>query len=161
MNIETTGKAAATQASAKAAGTVDRAARLSLLWVFALFNYLYCDVLGLMDPDSLKGYIDGNVGGIQITQGFLLSAAVLMEIPIAMVLLSVVLPYPASRWANIIAGTIMTVVQVSSLLLGSGPTAYYLFFSTIEIGCAAFIVWFAWHWRRLDEPRPVEAGDPA
>ena len=161
MNIETTGKAAATQASAKAAGTVDRAARLSLLWVFALFNYLYCDVLGLMDPHSLKGYINGNVGGIEITSGFLLSAAILMEIPISMVLLSVVLPHPASRWANIIAGTIMTVVQVASLFAGSGPTAYYVFFSAIEIACTAYIVWYAWHWRRLDEPRPVEAGDPA
>jgi hypothetical protein len=26
--------------------------RLSLLWVFAILNYLYCDLLGLMDPDS-------------------------------------------------------------------------------------------------------------
>lgn len=138
-----------------------RAARLSLLWVFAVLNYLYCDILGLMDPDSLKGYLEGNVGGLQITQGFLLSAGILMEIPIAMVLLSVVLPYAASRWANITAGTIMTIVQVGSLFVGSGPTAFYLFFSIIEIACTAFIVWYAWTWRRLDEPRPVEAGHPA
>jgi hypothetical protein len=160
MNNTATRHTAGTRSPTQALRT-DGAARLSLLWVFAVLNYLYCDVLGLMDPHSLKGYINGNVGGIEITSGFLLSAAILMEIPISMVLLSVVLPHPASRWANIIAGTIMTVVQVASLFAGSGPTAYYVFFSAIEIAYTAYIVWYAWHWRRLDEPRPVEAGDPA
>ena len=46
----------------------DRGARLSLLWVFAILNYLYCDLLGLMDPDSLKQYLTGNIDGMQITQ---------------------------------------------------------------------------------------------
>jgi hypothetical protein len=125
--------------------TPDRAARLSLLWVFALLNYLYCDVLGLFDVNTLKDLINGT-GAIDMTQGFLLGSAILMEIPIAMVLLSVVLPYKASRWVNIAAGAIMTIVQVSSLFVGSGPTAYYLFFSAIEIATTAFIVWYAWTW---------------
>jgi hypothetical protein len=57
----------------------DMRARLSTLWIFVMFNYLYCDVLGLMDPESLKGFMNGNVGGIEITQGFLLSASILIE----------------------------------------------------------------------------------
>ena len=88
-----------------------------------------------MDPEILKGYMNGNVGGIQITQGFLLSASILMEIPIAMVLLSRVLKYRANRWANIVAGILMTVVQFSTLFLGTSPTPFYLFFSVIEIAC--------------------------
>lgn len=125
----------------------DRRARLSLLWVFAILNYLYCDLLGLMDPASIRELLTGNVAGLQVTQGFLLGAAVLMEIPIAMVLLSRVLPQQGSRWANIIAGTIMTLVQIGSLFMGSGPTIYYSFFSVVEIACTAFIVWYAWRWR--------------
>jgi hypothetical protein len=124
--------------------------RLSALWIFAILNYLYCDILGLMDPESLKGFLAGAVGGIEITQTFLLGAAVLMEIPIAMVLLSRLLPYGANRWANIAAGTVMTVVQFSSLFFGSSPTAFYVFFSVIEIACTAFIVWYAWTWRSSD-----------
>jgi len=145
MDTETT-QPAATDSLITAAAMTDRGARLSLLWVFAILNYLYCDLLGLMDPDLLKQYLNGNVDGLEITQGFLLSAALLMEIPIAMVLLSSVLPHRASRWANIIAGTVMTLVQIGSLFVGSGPTVYYAFFSTVEIACTVFIVWFAWRW---------------
>jgi Family of unknown function (DUF6326) len=128
------------------AAMTDRGARLSLLWVFATLNYLYCDVLGLMDPNSLKQYLAGNIGGIQVTQGFLLSAAILIEIPIAMVQLSSVPPHRAGRWANIIAGTVMTLVQIGSLFMGPGPTVFYAFYSAVEIACTAFIVWYAWRW---------------
>ncbi|HYB00121.1 MAG TPA: DUF6326 family protein, partial [Ktedonobacteraceae bacterium] len=67
-------------------------------------------------------------------------------IPIAMIPLSLVLKYRTNRWANIIAGTIMTAVQFSTLFFGSSPTGYYLFFSIIEIACTLFIVWYAWTW---------------
>jgi len=119
---------------------------LSALWIFVLFNYLYCDVLSLMDPDYLRQYLAGNVGGVQLTSGFLLAASILMEIPIAMILLSRVLEYRANRRANIIAGTFMTVVQFSTLFFGTSPTNYYVFFSIIEIACTAFIVQYAWKW---------------
>lgn len=124
----------------------DMKARLSTLWIFAILNYLYCDVVGLMDPELLQQYMTGNIGRIHITQGFLLSAAILMEIPISMVFLSRILKYGANRWANIIAGGIMTTVQFSSLFFGSTPTSYYIFFSMIEIICTALIVLFAWKW---------------
>src|SRR5215216_3609962 len=126
--------------------TEDMKAKLSTLWIFALLNYLYCDVVGLMDPELLQQYLTGNVGGIHITQGFLLSAAILMEIPISMVFLSRILKYGANRWANIIAGGIMTMVQSSTLFFGSAPTSYYIFFSVIEITCTALIVVLAWKW---------------
>ena len=117
---------------------------LSTLWIFATLNYLFCDVLGFFDPMTLNTLITGSAGNLQITPDFLLGAAILMEIPIAMVLLSRVLKYGANRWANIIAGTIMTLVQISSLFVGTAPTSYYIFFSVIEVTCTAFIVWYAW-----------------
>ena len=121
-------------------------ARLSLLWVFAVLNYLYCDLLGLTDAAMLKQYLTGTVEGVHFTQGFLLAAGLLMEIPIAMVVLSSFLPHAASRWANIIAGSVMTLVQIGSLMLGR-PTIYYAFFSAVEIACTVFIVVYAWRWR--------------
>ncbi len=124
----------------------DKKMILSTLWIFAMLNYLYCDVMSLMDPGFLKQYLNGNVGGIQLTSGFFLGAAILMEIPTAMVLLSRVLRHGANRLANIIAGAIMTIIQFSSLFFGSSPTIYYIFFSVIEIVCTAFIVWYAWKW---------------
>ena len=123
----------------------DQKGILSTLWIFAMFNYLYCDVLALMNSDYLKQVLTGNVAGIHFTPGFLLGAGILMEIPTAMVLLSRVLKYGANRWTNLIAGAFMTVVQIASLLVGS-PTLYYVFFSVIEIACTAFIVSYAWRW---------------
>jgi hypothetical protein len=125
---------------------MNRKALLSTIWIFVVLNYLYCDVVSLMDAGLLKQYLDGNVGGMEMTQGFLLGAAVLMEISIAMVLLSRVLKYKANRWANIIAGTITTVVQLLTLFAGSSAM-YYWFFSIIEIASTAAIVWLAWNWR--------------
>lgn len=120
--------------------------KFSTLWIFAMFNYLYADVVALMDPEGLKQLLTGTVGSLHITQGFLLAAAILMETAIAMVLLSRVLPYRANRWANIIAGMLHTAAVISSLFVGT-PTLYYLFFGTIEIVCTSFIVWYAWTWK--------------
>ena len=109
-----------------------------------------------MDPVYLKGLIaTGAVGGLQITQGFLLGASIFQEIPIAMVLLSRILKYRANRWANIIAGTIMTVALIVTLFVAV-PTLHYVFFSIIEIACTAFIVWYAWRWPN-PEARGVDA----
>jgi uncharacterized protein DUF6326 len=124
---------------------VDMKVRLSTLWLFATLNYLYCDVVTVMDPQKLKQFLAGTVGGMEITPGFLLGAGILVEIPIAMILLSRLLKYEPNRWANIIAGIIMTVVQILTLL-PSSSTIYYVFFSIIEIATTALIVWYAWKW---------------
>ena len=127
---------------------LDTKTKLSTLWLFALLNYLYCDLLSLMDSNLLNQYLTGTINGIQLTQGFLLGASILMEIPIAMILFSRLLKYQANRWANIIAGTIMTLVQIVTLLMGSS-TIYYWFFSIIEIATTASIIGIAWKWKKL------------
>lgn len=132
----------------------DRRVWLSTLWIFAMFNYLYCDIVGLMDSGLLRQFLAGQVGGMEIGQGFLLGASVLMEIPIAMIVASRLLGRRANRLANIVAGSVMTVVQSASLLAGS-PTGYYVFFSVLEISCTVLIVRIAWTWPAGAEA-PVE-----
>jgi hypothetical protein len=112
---------------------------LTMLWIFVLFNYLYCDVIGLMDPDLLGQYLTGDVAGMTITPMLLVGASLLMEIPIAMVLLTGLLRPTASRRANVAAGTVMTVVQTGTLFL-TPPTPYYLLFSIVEIGTTVAII---------------------
>ncbi|HSL21026.1 MAG TPA: DUF6326 family protein [Vicinamibacterales bacterium] len=129
---------------------------LSTLWIFAVFNYLYADVLTLMDAETLKMIMAGQVGSVPMTRGVLLGAAVLVETAIAMALLSRVLEYRVNRWANIIAGTIHTAAVALSLFAGGGtPALYYVFFATIEVACTVFIIWFAWRWR---PPMALAAG---
>jgi hypothetical protein len=129
----------------------DMRVRLQSLWIFVIFNYLYCDLISNMEATVLKGLLDGQIEGIQFNQQFLLNSALLMEIPIVMVLLSRLLNFRANRWANIIAGSIMTIVQVGSLFFGTAPTLHYIFYSIIEAGCTAVIVWLAFRWHAAED----------
>jgi hypothetical protein len=129
-------------------------AHLSALWIFASLNYLYCDVVSLMDSDLLPQYLAGTVNGLEIDHGFLLGAALLVEIPIAMTLVSrLVTRHAVNRRANIAAAGVMTLVQAATLFVGT-PAPYYVFFSTLEIACTVAIAWRAWSWR---VPEPVVA----
>ena len=125
---------------------IERRVLLSTLWLFAALNYLYCDVISLMDSRLLKQYLTGTVNGLGFTPGVLLGAAILVEIPIAMVLLARVLPQKVNRWANVLAGLLMTLVQAASLFAGS-PALYYVFCSVLEIAATVLIVGLAWNWR--------------
>jgi hypothetical protein len=133
--------------NAKTVEKLDRRAVLSTLWIFLVANYIYCDVFSHMEPAVLRELITGTLGSIQVSQVFLLTSAILMEIPLAMIVLSRVLKYRANRWANIMAGAFMAVVQVGTMGLGTPPTLHYQFYSAIEIACNLFIVWYAWTWR--------------
>ena len=124
---------------------MDMKVKLSTLWIFAMFNYIYADVLTLMNPAVLQEMMTGTVGGLEMTQEFLLGGAILMETAIVMVVLSRVLKYRVNRLANIISGVIHTAAVFLSLFVGT-PAMYYTFFATIEIACTLLIVWYAWKW---------------
>jgi MFS family permease len=131
----------------RAPGTAEPRVVLQSVWIFAVLSYLYCDVLTLMHADDLRNLLAGEVGGMRITEGFLFGAGVLMQIPIAMVLVSRFAPHRVARPACIVAGTVMTAVQALSLLVGNGPAAFYLLYSVIELSATTFVVWYAWRWR--------------
>ncbi|KAB7730429.1 hypothetical protein F5984_14880 [Rudanella paleaurantiibacter] len=120
---------------------------LTILWIFVTLNYLYCDLIGLMDANLLRQYLTGRVDGLTINEPFLLGAGILMEIPIAMVLLANVLPKTANGWANLVAGCIKTAVMIATFFIGSA-TLYYIFFASIEIATTLFIIMYAWRWLR-------------
>ncbi|MEQ8580394.1 MAG: DUF6326 family protein [Marinoscillum sp.] len=97
-----------------------------------------------MSAEMLSALLTGEVAGIQMNEVTLLGVSMLMEISIVMVLLSRVLNRRANRWANIIAGSIKTIVMIGTLLMGA--SYHYVFFATIEIATSLFIVWYAWRW---------------
>jgi hypothetical protein len=126
----------------------DTKERLSLLWIFALLNYLYADVIALWAIVGSPAKDAPHLG-----QWVLMASSVLMEIPIAMIVACRLLPLRANRLANIIAGSIVTLVNgfltfVPPLIgLGRPPALpEYLFFATIETVCTSVIIWQAWTW---------------
>jgi hypothetical protein len=130
----------------------DMKSRLSTLWTFVLINMLFADIFSFMVPGALQEIATGVVDGVHLTPGFLLIAAVLTEIPMAMVVLSRLLSYRANRWANIVGGlfTILWVVGLGS------ATPHYLFIASVEVLCSGCIVWLAWRWRAPEGQRREE-----
>ena len=124
--------------------------KLSVLWLFAMLHYIYADILTLMDSTVLNEILASAVGeGVAITPTFLFFGAILMEIPIAMVVLSLILRRNINRWANILAGAIKTLAVGASAFVGE-PALYYVFFVVIEVAISLYIVWVAWTWASTD-----------
>src|SRR6516164_11501043 len=139
----------------------DTKERLSLLWIFALLNYLYADVLALF------AFVGSPNSAPHLPQWALLGSAVLMEIPIAMILACRLLPFRANRLANIIAGGIVTLVNgfltfVPPLVGWGRPPALpeYLFFATIETVATSIIIWKAWTWSGAETVSPSALRSP-
>ena len=135
----------------------DTKERLSLLWIFALLNYLYADVVALFAIVGSPNLVDAP----HLPPWALAGSAVLMEIPIAMIVACRLLPFRANRLANIIAGGILTLVNAFLtfvLPLTNGdyrdPTfPAYVFFATIETVCTSVIIWQAWTWSGVETVR--------
>lgn len=127
--------------SKKTTGMEDRKVILSTLWVFVMFNMVFADIVGFLNPGALEEMI-----ALKPPPGLLLVFSILLEIPIAMIVLSRLLKYRANRWANIIAAVI-TIVWVVG---GGSSSVSYIFFATIEVASLIFIVWYAWKWNEIE-----------
>lgn len=73
--------------------------KLSTLWIFVMFNMVFADIAGFLNPRTLENMI-----AMRPPPALLLVLSVLLEISMAMIVLSRALNYRANRWANIIAG---------------------------------------------------------
>ncbi|HTF80434.1 MAG TPA: DUF6326 family protein [Cytophagales bacterium] len=123
---------------------------LSTLWVFVLMNMIYADLLNTLKPSYLSeiAHVAKHISGETV-----LFFALLMEIPIAMVLLSRILNRKANRMANMIAVPICILwVIIPSVVMESGHTPLsYIFFASIECLSMLCIFAYAWHWSMDDE----------
>ena len=119
---------------------------LSVLWIFLTVNYIYCDVFTMHLAPYLKAFLSGDVGGMKITEEFLLMFAFIMQVPLIMIVLSRYLTFKLNKYLNIITGIFTTSVQAFTLTMG-GSTLHYKFFSTIEIFTGLLIVYLAFTWK--------------
>lgn len=136
---------------------LERKSLLSTLWIFILFNMVYADILGTLRP----GYLDTlDQISQQLTGVTVLFFAVLMEVAIAMILLSRVLAYKANRWAHFIAIPLMILwVVVPACILSPGETIplSYVFFASVEVITMVFMFRYMWQW---PQPESKYSGVP-
>jgi hypothetical protein len=112
---------------------------LSASWVVVTLIYLYGDVLRICSGDLAKSMADKN-----FNQSVWLGIAVLMLTPILMVFLTLVLPQPASRWANIIVAAFFFLFNLVGL--PTYPSLYDKFLLAVSMGFNVVTIWYAWNW---------------
>jgi hypothetical protein len=116
--------------------------RLSALWVFVLINMLLQDVHELFRAGQLEEMISGVVNGTRVTEDLLLVAGIVLEVPIAMVVLSLVLTRRVARWVH----TVASVLLVGAIISGGVRDLDDYFFTVMKIIGLAAIVWYSWRW---------------
>ena len=116
--------------------------KLSALWVALMLTYLLGDVLRFWSGDATPGAF----GGLKpdMVPVALFGVALLMLIPIVMVMLSLILPQPVNRWANIIAASFFFLFNLVGL--PTYPSAYDKFLIVAGLVFNVLTVWYAWNW---------------
>jgi CBS domain containing-hemolysin-like protein len=117
--------------------------RLSTLWIVVLFNMIFADVLGFLNPEFLRGLMTGYAEGVRVTQQLLVGSAIMVEIPILMVLLSRTLKPTVNRWVNFVA----IALTAAFIIVGGSTSPHYLFLAAMELVCLALILRHTWRWR--------------
>jgi hypothetical protein len=107
-----------------------------------MLTYLLGDVLRIFSGDFKAGEMAGKP--FTMTQGMWLGISVLMLIPILMVVLSLILPYPVNRWTNIIVAVFFFIFNIIGL--PTYPSTYDKFLIVVGLVFNVLTVWYAWNW---------------
>jgi hypothetical protein len=115
---------------------------LSALWVALMFLYQQGDVQRLYSGDFIPG--ETELGEIMSPATLWMISAITMTIPVVMIILSLTLNYPVTRWTNIIVGIFFFVYTLNGLRMY--PSAYDRLLLIVSLGVNALTVWYAWKW---------------
>ena len=115
---------------------------LSALWLFILLNIIFRDIHQFVLASHLQMLLTGYYNGIEITEELMLLGGVLVQIPITMVLFSLLLTRRIGRPVTILAAIITTGTLLSSAPADLDDT----FHLVIELAALVAILWTAWTW---------------
>ena len=117
---------------------------LSALWVAVEFLFQQGDTLRLYSGDFKPGEL--KLGGVMSPEMMWMISAITMTIPVVMIILSLILPYNANRWANIIVAILFFIYNLVGLAGGNYPGGYDKFLLAVSMVANVTIVWYAWKW---------------
>ena len=130
-------------ASLKIKGKINTTVLLSTLWIVVMINMLKADILSLYIPGAADEVAKTSAATGTPIPLLMLGGAIMMEISIAMIILSRVLSFKVNRWVNIIVSLITIVFVVG----GGVSYPHYLFIAAVEVICLLLVIWFAWKWQ--------------
>lgn len=112
---------------------------LSATWVVVTLIYLYGDVFRICSGDYSKA-----TANLKFNQWLWLGIAFLMLIPILMVFLTLVLPQPFARWANIITAAFFCLFNLFGL--PTYPSLYDKFLLMVSMVFNGVTFFYALNW---------------
>jgi hypothetical protein len=122
---------------------LEKKAVIFALWIFVLLNFIFRDLHEIGKAEFLEEALTGTYNGTELTEALFLLGGIMVEIPIAMMLMTWILPLRSNRWANIIIPPLWGLTLIGA----AGDLDDYFHFSLMLIALAA-IVWQAWSWER-------------
>jgi hypothetical protein len=117
-------------------GAIDVRIILAASWIALMLAYLLGDVLRIFNGE----FVPGEIGGKRMSGPVWLGIAIFMTIPIAMLILSLILPYPLNRWINMIVAVILFAFNLFGLPTYPGAYDKYL----IIVGLALNVLTFGY-----------------
>jgi len=124
--------------------------RLAGLWASVMFCYVYSDLISFYMPGRIEAVAHGDMGLLGVASHALLAGiAAVMAIPSLMVALSLHLPAKANRIANLVLGSVYS-LMIAATMFTAPP--HYVLLGLIEIALTGAIVYVAWRW---PQPRLV------
>jgi hypothetical protein len=107
-----------------------------------MFLYQQGDVQRLYSGDFVPG--ETELGELMSPEMLWMISAITMTIPVVMIILSLMLPHNANRWANIIVASFFFVYTLFGLRMY--PSAYDRFLLIVSLGVNALTLWHAFRW---------------
>jgi hypothetical protein len=127
-----------------ACAQVDTRVKLAAAWTALIALYIYADFLSLYRPGQIDEVRRGVMGPWDVSQATLVVASLIVMIPAAMIVLSLLLPTMVDRTVNLVLAILYILVNISNLV-GEG-WAYYYLFGIAEIAITGLIFFTAWKW---------------
>ncbi len=122
-------------------------ATLVAAWTAVMFLYAYVDIIGFFVPGKIEDILVGVVFEFEISQSLLTTFLALMAVPIAMVVLSAMLPARANRITNLVVASIQIPYAMFNAV-GESWTFYYGGAVLLEVILFVVILRLAWTWPR-------------
>lgn len=115
--------------------------KLSIMWIVVMFNMVFADIFSIMIELVKGGTIDIIGGDVVMAMTI---AALVTNIPILMIFLSLVLKHRLNRILNIIAAALTMIYVIG----GASSFPHYIIMAGIETAFLVMIIVSAWKWRK-------------
>ena len=135
--------------NARAMRKIETNSLLSGLWLFILLNVIFRDIHQFVLKSHLEMLLSGTYNGTPITDELMLLGGILVQVPIGMVLFSLLLDRRIGRPVTLVAALI-TAATLVSVPPSDMDDVFHL---GVELAAIAAILWTAWTWPRHDDAR--------